>query len=174
MRMAPTPSPGLTWILSAKDALLMSNHQITSGSYELDVDIAASPERVWKAIATEASKWWPRDFLTSERTQHFAIEAALGGRAFEDFGSGEGLVWYTVIGVDAGRELVLAGHLLPPFGGPATTALRLTLSAEGRGCLLKIRDDRFGVIGGDSPTEGWRMVFDGGLRQYLETEEATG
>ena len=64
---------------------------------------------------------------------------------------------------------LLAGHVLPPFGGPATTALRLTLSAQGQGTLLKIRDDRLGALGGDSPTEGWRIVFDNGLRQYLES-----
>ncbi|QDU76123.1 hypothetical protein Pan97_31680 [Bremerella volcania] len=112
------------------------------------------------------------DFVTSDRTQRFVIEPVLGGRAFEDFGDGEGLVWYTVIGVDAGRELVLAGHLLPPFGGPATTALRVTLSAQADGTLVKIRDDRFGILGGDSPVEGWRIVFDGGLRHYLESESA--
>ncbi len=152
----------------------MSNSPLTCEFYELDVVIAAKPERVWKAIATETSAWWPKDFVTSERTQRFVIETVLGGRAFEDFGGGDGLVWYTVIGVDAGRELVLAGHLLPPFGGPATTALRLTLSAQGHGTLLKIRDDRFGALGGDSPIEGWRIVFDNGLRHYLESGESTG
>ena len=147
----------------------MTNQQITSGSYEIDVNIAVKPDRVWKALASEASAWWPMDFVTSEQTKRFVIEATLGGRAFEDFGDGDGLVWYTVIGVDAGRELILAGHLLPPFGGPAMTALRLTISADGRGSILKVRDDRFGVLGGDPPSEGWRLVFDNGLRQYLES-----
>ncbi len=151
----------------------MSHVQLTSSSCEFDIAIAAKPERVWKAIADESSAWWPNDFVTSERTKRFVIEATLGGRAFEDFGGGDGLIWYTVIGVDAGRELILAGHLLPPFGGPATTALRLTLSAQGSGTLLKIRDDRLGVLGGDAPAEGWRIVFDGGLRRFLEADRAT-
>ncbi|MFN3149742.1 SRPBCC family protein [Bremerella sp.] len=151
----------------------MSNQQMTSASYEMEVAIAATPERVWEAIAAESSAWWPMDFVTSERTQRFVIEATLGGRAFEDFGDGDGLVWYTVIGVDTGRELILAGHLLPPFGGPATTALRITVSAQADGTRLKIRDDRFGMIGGESPVEGWRIVFDGGLRNYLESSQAS-
>jgi uncharacterized protein YndB with AHSA1/START domain len=151
----------------------MPNQQLTCCSFELEVVIAAKPDRVWKAIATESCSWWPRDFVTSERTQRFVIEAALGGRAFEDFGGGDGLVWYTVIGVDTGRELILAGHLLPPFGGPAITALQLTLSAKGTDTLVKIRDDRFGVLGGDSPVEGWRAVFDRGLRHYLESTAAS-
>lgn len=152
----------------------MSSRQLTAVSFELEVFIAATRDRVWRAISTEASAWWPEDFATSERTQRFVIEPELGGRAFEDFGGGQGLVWYTVIGVDTGRELILAGHLLPPFGGPATTGLRLTLSAQEDGTLLKIRDDRFGILGGESPIEGWRTVFDSGLRHYLEANESTG
>lgn len=147
----------------------MSSQQLTSSFCELDILISATPERVWKAIANESSAWWPREFVTSERTQRFVIEPMLGGRAFEDFGSGDGLVWYTVIGVDASRELIMAGHLLPPFGGPATTALRITLTAQRDGTLVKIRDDRFGLLGGDSPVEGWRIVFESGLRHYLES-----
>ncbi|MCA8986129.1 MAG: SRPBCC domain-containing protein [Planctomycetaceae bacterium] len=147
----------------------MSSQQLTSSFCELDILISATPERVWKAIANESSAWWPREFVTSKRTQRFVIEPVLGGRAFEDFGSGDGLVWYTVIGVDASRELIMAGHLLPPFGGPATTALRITLTAQRDGTLVKIRDDRFGVLGGDSPVEGWRIVFESGLRDYLES-----
>ena len=149
----------------------MPTQQVTSASYELEIAIAAAPERVWEAIAAESSAWWPKDFVTSERTQRFVIEPTLGGRAFEDFGGGDGLVWYTVIGVDAGRELLMAGHLLPPFGGPATTALQLTVSAQGQGAVVTIRDHRVGVLGGDSPVEGWRAVFEGGLRTYLESGE---
>ena len=59
-------------------------------------------------------------------------------------------------------------HLLPPFGGPAVTALRLTLSARGQGTVLHVRDDRFGALGGASPIEGWQQVFDAGLRRYVE------
>lgn len=88
---------------------------------------------------------------------------------YEDFGGGDGLVWFTVIGVETNRELILAGHLLPPFGGPAVTALRITLTAKGTGTLLRVQDDRFGAIGGPSPVEGWQLVFDGGLRQYVES-----
>ena len=97
----------------------------------------------------------------------------LGGRAYEDFGEGDGLLWYSVIGVQAERELILAGHLLPPFGGPAVTALRLSLSAKGKGTLLQVQDHRFGVVGDESPVDGWRLVFDAGLRRFIESGEKT-
>jgi uncharacterized protein YndB with AHSA1/START domain len=141
----------------------------STGSYSLEVVMAVPPERVWQALTTESSSWWPKDFHTSPRAQRFVIEPVLGGRAYEDFGGGDGLVWYSVIGVEAGRELVLAGHLLPPFGGPAVTALRLTVTAQAGGSLLRVQDDRFGAVGGESPVDGWRLVFDAGLRQYVES-----
>ena len=147
--------------------------QLTAGSFELDIVIDAPPARVWEALASEASAWWPKEFHTSERAQRFVIEPVLGGRVYEDFGGGDGLVWYSVIGVEAGRELILAGHLLPPFGGPAVTALRLTLLANGNGTLLRVQDDRIGALGGESPVDGWRLVFDMGLREYIESGRRT-
>ena len=146
----------------------MAKHKQTDRACALEVVIAAPPPRVWQALASESSAWWPKAFHTSERTQRFVIEPVLGGRVYEDFGGGDGLVWYSVIGVEAGRELILAGHLLPPFGGPAVTALRLTLSAKAPGTLLRVQDYRFGALGGESPVDGWRLVFDSGLRQHIE------
>ena len=139
------------------------------GSYSLEVVMAAPPARVWQALTTETPAWWPKDFHTSARAQRFVIEPVLGGRVFEDFGGGDGLLWYSVIGVEANRELVLSGHLLPPFGGPAVTALRLSLSAETDGTLFRVQDDRFGSLDGKSPVDGWRLVFDVGLRKYVES-----
>ncbi len=146
----------------------MGTEIVSAARYDLEIQIAAPIERVWETLATESSKWWPADFVTSERTQRFVIEAKLGGRVFEDFGDGSGLIWYSVIGMDVGRELILAGHLLPPYGGPAMTALRITLVSNSEGTLVHIRDDRLGILGGEPPTSGWLAVFDSGLRAYVE------
>ena len=147
----------------------MAQQQPTVGACELEIVIAARPARVWQALAAESAAWWPRDFHTSARTQRFVIEPVLGGRAYEDFGGGDGLLWYSVIGVEAGRELLLAGHLLPPFGGPAVTALRLTLAEQGAGTRLRVQDYRCGALGGESPADGWRLVFESGLRRHVES-----
>jgi uncharacterized protein YndB with AHSA1/START domain len=144
-------------------------NSLSTGSYSLEITIAATPARVWQALTAESPAWWPKDFHTSARALRFVIEPFLGGRAYEDFGGGDGLVWYSVVGLEVGWELVLAGHLLPPFGGPAVTGLRLTLSTQGSSTLLRVQDDRFGALGGDSPVEGWQFVFDTGLRQYVES-----
>ena len=46
----------------------MAHHQLKSSSHGLNVVITAKPEQVWKAIVEETSAWWPKDFVTSERT----------------------------------------------------------------------------------------------------------
>lgn len=149
-------------------------NELLVATFTLRVTISASTQRVWQVLTQESAAWWPKDFCTSSRTQRFVIEPMIGGRVFEDFGGGDGLQWYSVVGVEAGKELVLAGHLLPPFGGPAITALRLNLvAAPSGGTVLEIRDDRFGAIGTESPIDGWHLVFDGGLRRYIESQAGT-
>src|SRR3712207_2686141 len=100
------------------------------GSVEAKVEITmhAPQERVWQALVNETAHWWPKSFLTSERTKRFVIEPKLGGRVFEDYGGAEGATWYTVVGVDSPNSLALVGHMGPPFGGPLATLLRIALS----------------------------------------------
>ena len=75
-------------------------------------------------------------------------------------GPGEGLVWYRVIGVEKAASLLLAGYLLPPWAGPASSMLRLTLTAAGKDeTKLEVTEFTFGVLGDCSSVEGWRELF---------------
>jgi len=76
-------------------------------------------------------------------------------------GPGEGLVWHRVIGVEKNVSLLLAGCLLPPWAGPATSMLRFTLTPAGeRETKLEITEYTFGVLNCDT-IEGWRELFGG-------------
>jgi uncharacterized protein YndB with AHSA1/START domain len=143
--------------------------ELASATLEWETLIPRPIDTVWQALVSQTEHWWPKDFHTSELARRFVIEPVLGGRVFEDFGDGNGLVWYTVIGMQAGRELTLAGQLFPPFGGPALTGLRITLSPQDEGTLLRLQDFRTGSISNNAVLEGWKQVFENGLRNYLET-----
>jgi uncharacterized protein YndB with AHSA1/START domain len=135
----------------------------------VEVIIHAPLARVWKALVSETTAWWPKSFYTSERTKRFVIQPRLGGRVGEETGPGEGLTWYTVIGVDRPHLLLLAGYLLPPWAGPATSLLRLALTNSGpKETKLEITDSTFGKVAECDTADGWRQIFDGGLRTYLE------
>lgn len=138
---------------------------------QLKIHIAAAQSVVWKALVKDTSLWWPKDFYTSARTKGFVIEPKLGGRAYEDAGRGEGLIWYSVLGVEAPDFILMSGYVAPPFGGPATSLLRLTLSAVSKTLtLLEVVDSSFGHVGDCDKSEGWRLVFEGGLKRHLETK----
>jgi DNA-binding transcriptional ArsR family regulator/uncharacterized protein YndB with AHSA1/START domain len=136
---------------------------------ELEIGIAAAPEKVWKALIADTSFWWPKDFYTSPRAKGFHIEPKLGGSMYEDWGNGEGLVWFRVFGIGAPELLELEGCMSPPYG-PAHTLLKLELKPAGKGTVLRVSDSTIGISGhSDSKEEGWRRIFDAGLKEYVES-----
>lgn len=138
---------------------------------ELEIPIMAKPARVWEALVKETSRWWLKDFHTSPSTKRFVIDARIGGHAYEDSGDGTGQIWYTVMGVQAQESVMLHGLLTPAFGGPAQSILQLTLKSSGKGTILQLSDTIYGKVGPEKKeqtSEGWRMLFEDGLRKFVE------
>lgn len=143
-----------------------------AGSVEAKVELTihAPQKRVWAALVNEAAHWWPKHFLSSEKAKRFVIEPRLGGKVFEDNGRGEGFVWYTVVGVESPNFLQLSGFMGPPFGGPLSSLLRLTLTAlSDKETKLEILDACFGQVGECDTAAGWRDVFGDHFRPYVES-----
>ncbi len=135
----------------------------------IELTINAPQQRVWNALVHDAGKWWPKTFFTSEKTKTFRLEPRLGGRMFEDFGRDEGLVWFTVNGIESPNCLSLIGYMGPPFGGPATSILRIGLTAAGADrTKLEITDSLFGQVDGCETESGWRTIFDEHFRAHVE------
>lgn len=128
----------------------------------LEFMLHARPAVVWQALVKDTTVWWPQTFFTSPRTKRFVIEPKLGGMMGEVTGPGEGLVWYRVIGVEKAVSLLLAGYLLPPWAGPASSMLRLALVSSGKDeTKLELTEFTFGVLGDCKTVEGWRELFEG-------------
>jgi DNA-binding transcriptional ArsR family regulator/uncharacterized protein YndB with AHSA1/START domain len=140
---------------------------------ELEVNIAAPPQRVWDALVNETTHWWRKDFYTKP-SRGFHIEPRIGGRMYEDRGDGNGLIWANVVGVDAPESIQFVGHLTPQFGGPAHTIFQFTVKAAGAGSVVKISDTIFGNISeslGQTMQEGWKMLFEDALKKYVEKDQ---
>lgn len=134
---------------------------------ELEIPIAARPATVWQALVDRTTLWWPRHFYTGPATG-FHIEPRIGGRVYEDWGNGAGVIWYHVFGMNPEVSLDLQGAMGVPYG-PALTLLHVELAGDDDGTVLTISDSTLGRGGGrDQKIDGWRQVFSGGLKMFVE------
>lgn len=141
----------------------------------LEFTLHAKPALVWKALVNDTTIWWPQTYYTSPKTKRFIIEPKLGGMMGEIAGQGEGLVWYRVIGVEKAASLLLAGYLLPPWAGPASSMLRLALTPAARDeTKLELTEYTFGVLGECNSVEGWRDLFGGHFLPHVNKPSRRG
>ena len=149
----------------------MTETTLHSARVELEIPINADRETVWKGLTEEIGEWWPQEFFITEKSR-FTLEPRLGGYMFEDAGDGTGAIWFQVRGIIPFQRLYLEGHIAPPYGGPATSLVTITLEEKEGGTLFKLSDSLFGVIPPDrtsSMDEGWKQIFEQGLKKYLES-----
>jgi uncharacterized protein YndB with AHSA1/START domain len=139
--------------------------------HTLEVEIAAPPARVWKALTGQASSWWHPGFLR-EGARAFVIEPNVGGRAYEDCGDGQGLLWYTVVGVAREESLQLMGDLDARNGGPARLHTLFRLRASGGSTVVRLEECAFGRVTDKtraSLSKGWEILLRGCLKVFAET-----
>jgi len=91
---------------------------------------------------------------------------------YEDRGDGNGLIWATVIGMDAPKSILFVGYLTAQFGGPAHTMFEFSLEpVDDDATLLRISDTIFGNVNeslAGQMDQGWRQLFEGALKEYVE------
>ena len=139
---------------------------------EVEVPVARPPEAVWKSLTEEIGAWWLDGFYGGADPKGFRLEAKLGGRMYEDWGDGNGLVWYTVMSLEPPKSLLLAGQITAAFGGPASTTVQITLEPDGDGTKVRLSDDLCGRVTDESAGKiegGWRMLLTDGLKAHAES-----
>ena len=139
---------------------------------ELEISIDAPLDRVWKAITVDAGAWWPKDFYIGGAPKGYHVEPKLGGRVYEDWGDGNGLLWATVIGLDAPNWIHFVGYLAPPYAGPAINMLRLELKSVGRKTILQLSDTVSGKVDAAAQAhmrDGWITLYDKSMKTYVES-----
>lgn len=116
---------------------------------------------VWRRLVDGIDAWWPRDYRVFPEGR-MQLDPRPGGALRETAHGDDGVLWYTVQAVHTGQWLVLAGHIAPPFGGPALSLLRLTLAndAAGRG-EIEVHDSILGRADAAAVEAGWRAIIGG-------------
>ena len=144
-----------------------------TGSIQVDLQIQVKRPRdtVWTSLIDETTAWWPVEYYATTNPLRMVFEPIPGGRLYEEAENGAGLLWYTVIAIEPPTSITLAGHIAPPFGGPATSLLRVDLeSTTDSTTLLRVSDSVFGCVDADTEqriAEGWRTLF-GNAKTYIE------
>ena len=142
--------------------------------YELEIEIKAERQVVWKAIIEETNIWWLPDFHMVDETSTVEFDVRPGGRGLiEHRDDGAFLVWYSVQFYQPDQfKIYLVGNVAPDWGGPSTSNLCLSLEEHHNGCILKVRDAHHGSVNDtyiNSLKDGWGRLFGEGLRNHLET-----
>ena len=150
-----------------------SAQPLNAAHNKIEIDIAAPIETVWHALTQELSKWWPNSFcLDPQRARAFYMEFKLGGRMYEDWGDGDGWLWWTIYRIDS------KNHLFTAAGYESRLAIhnwdiRLT-AKDARNTTLTIDDGHWGAmdvlktVAGH--THGWNELFRGAFKPYVEAQ----
>jgi len=139
-------------------------------NYQVEIQIAVSKEKVWEALVEKTNEWWSSDYYTSTRTIAFHVEPILGGKMYEDFGNGEGLVWANVIGIEKPNVLQLKGNLSADFGGPAVSFVKINLKEDNGITTVQYGESLMGLVDqktADSLSLGWINILTEGLKKYI-------
>ena len=132
----------------------------TEGAIVASVDIAATPERVFKALSTaEVADWWVRPGIFD--TREWSGDVRVGGR-WRSSGIARGAS-YTLEGefleVDPPRKLVFTWQRVGTRGAPRTTVTYLLERLDG-GTRLRLRHDGFpSSEAGAGASAGWETSF---------------
>ena len=89
---------------------MTSDIALNHAEFEAEVDIAASPEAVWKALTETVGEWWPHSY--EDHPVRIALEPTIGGRFYEQFNeSGAGALYANVTYLEPGHVLRVSGPM---------------------------------------------------------------
>lgn len=141
----------------------------TSGSQELG--IRASRRRVWQILTEGIAGWCLARFYVGKSPVRFILEPQVGGRAFEDWGDGEGALWARVSTVRREELLQWAADIPIDYGGPARSITSFMREEDGDDTLLEFRDTISGEFCeemGVHLEQGWGFLLRECLKPFIE------
>lgn len=141
-------------------------------SFQVQVVVEHDKAHAWEFFFNQTNGWWSETMYTSEKTERFTIDTYIGGKAYEDFGEGSGLIWGEVIGVDYTNWLEMRGNLTREFGGPAITFERFEFVQDSYGhTTITYTLDLIGEASDKSVSslkKGWEDILNNHYRPYCK------
>lgn len=153
------------------DSMGQTDQSITTTTLSLEVTLKASRAKVWKALTSDITNWFPKEFYINPQNKNFVLEATPGGLWIEGNGSKGGQVWAMVIGIEKQKNLLLKGHLSPSLGGPAISFINFDLTNKKSTTQLNFTETIFGEISNklnENLKKDWEKILKKALKKYVE------
>ena len=125
----------------------MEGKMIRAIHIENEIELKATPEAVFEAMTTKQLDWYPYNY-GGERLRAIVFETHVGGRCYEDWGDGHGILYGTVAYYDYPKAVCLRGHLK----GGVTLESWLYVEPHPDGAVLKQSMVCFGEISDEDAT----------------------
>lgn len=150
----------------------MNETEARVATLQMAVDIDAPVEAAWKALTANMNEWWPESFFGggTEGQRRVVLEAEPGGRMYEEWQGGGGLLWGTVVTVEPQKMLQILGHQFPNWGGPSAWYGTWEFSASGDGTRLQFSESAVGRLPDGymaDKDKGWNFLW-ATLKAHLE------
>jgi uncharacterized protein YndB with AHSA1/START domain len=133
-----------------------------------EVEIAAPPEVVWRALMEDVGSWWPHSFSNDPR---ISMEPWIGGRFMEEWDGG-GALYALVTHIVDGKRLTISGAM--GMQGARQYVKTYELEAAGDRTIVRTTASTLGDIP-DEMREGYRAggieLLDA-LKAYAEKKVA--
>jgi uncharacterized protein YndB with AHSA1/START domain len=144
---------------------------------EQEISINASAERVFEAMTQDVSAWWGAPYLLTASPQAIILEPQVGGRLYEQSGSGDGALWATVTTIKKNERLELTGPVGASEALHSVVTFSLEPKNEGEATLLKLSHQAIGPFGEDTQANynaGWQDLLGVRLKAFVEKGERHG
>lgn len=137
-----------------------------------EVTLRANRDRVWAGLTAEIGLWWPRHFFTHPNPAGFVLEPGLGGRVYEDWGEGGGVLWGTVVVWVPGQRMTWVCEMYPDWSGPGRSFVTFTLEDRGYETVVKVEDSGICINAHQAATSlnnGWHELIGVHFKSYIES-----
>ncbi len=153
----------------------MNRQKAEIADITMELDIEAPPAKVWQSLTEKIGDWWPAEFFAGGEAgqRQFTLEVRPGGRMFEQWDNGGGVLWGTVVSADPGVMLQVLGVTFPAWGGPQQWYGTWELESRGDGTRLKFSESTLGRISDANIADkdkGWSFLWQT-LKAYAEDRD---
>lgn len=149
----------------------LSPAQISSVTVETHIN--ASPDAVWRRLFHDIDVWWPEGFFAGGESgkRRLILENQVGGRMYEEWDNGGGLLWGTLCALKPGQLLQIVGHTFPDWGGPTQWYGTFTLEPVDGGTRVRFLENTVGRVDPErlkDNQKGWDFLFCRALKAHVE------